>query len=130
LADLSLRVYLPVATNLLKYLENKHGTAAFRRLDATIVRSFLFERAQDRSSEYVRLLAISLPASVAAQLESAVGEPNRFWTKPCRDDFITRRRKLGVPPQPHTLQSQFARLAANALSLSVQAKELFYNSRD
>jgi len=60
LADLSLRVYLPVAANLLKYLESKHGTPAFRRLDATIVRSFLFERAQDRSSEYVRLLAISL----------------------------------------------------------------------
>jgi site-specific recombinase XerD len=60
LADLSLRVYLPVAAGLLKYLESKHGMAAFRRLDATIVRSFLFERAQDRSSEYVRLLAVSL----------------------------------------------------------------------
>ena len=44
LADLSLRVYLPVAANLLKYLESKQGTAAFRRLDATIVRIFLFER--------------------------------------------------------------------------------------
>jgi len=60
LADLSLRVYLPVAANLIKYLEGKHGTAAFRRLDTTIVRSFLFKRAQGRSSEYVRLLAISL----------------------------------------------------------------------
>jgi integrase/recombinase XerD len=60
LAELSLRVYLPVAANLLKYLKSEHGTTAFRRLDATIVRSFLFERAQGRSSEYVRLLAISL----------------------------------------------------------------------
>jgi site-specific recombinase XerD len=60
LANLSLRVYLPVAANLLKYLERKHGPAAFHQLDATLVRSFLLVHARNRSSEYVRLLAVSL----------------------------------------------------------------------
>jgi site-specific recombinase XerD len=60
LAELSLKVYLPVAANLLQYLENKCGTASVCRLNAEIVRNFLFKRAQDRSSEYVGLLAISL----------------------------------------------------------------------
>jgi integrase/recombinase XerD len=60
LAELSLLVYLPVVSDLLDYLQKKHGTTAVRQLDATILRSFLFERAQDRSSEYVRLLATSL----------------------------------------------------------------------
>jgi integrase/recombinase XerD len=60
LAELSLLVYLPVVQDLLDYLQKKHGTTAVRRLDATILRSFLLERAQDRSSEYVRLLATSL----------------------------------------------------------------------
>ena len=60
LAELSLRVYLPVVGDLLHYLEKEHGTTAVRRLDATILRAFLLERAQDRSCEYVRLLATSL----------------------------------------------------------------------
>jgi integrase/recombinase XerD len=60
LAELSLRVYLPVAGDLLEYLQAKNGVTALRRLDATIVRRFLFAGARDRSSEYVRLLAISL----------------------------------------------------------------------
>ena len=60
LAELSLRVYVPLVANLLEYLSKKHGTTAVCRLDATILRRFLFERARERSSEYVRLLAISL----------------------------------------------------------------------
>ena len=60
LADLSLRVYLPVVTQLLHYLENRHGITSLRRLDASVLRAFLFERARDRSSGYVRLLASSL----------------------------------------------------------------------
>jgi len=62
LAELSLRVYLPVAASLLEYL---HGSpAAVRRLNATTIRSFLFKRAKGRSSESVRLLAISLRSFV------------------------------------------------------------------
>lgn len=60
LAELSLRVYLPVATNLLQYLKGKRGGSIIHRLNATMVRNFLFERARERSSESVRLLAISL----------------------------------------------------------------------
>ena len=60
LAELSLRVYLPVAASLLEYINGRYGPAAVRRLNATIIRSFLFERAKGRSSECVRLLAISL----------------------------------------------------------------------
>ena len=60
LAELSLHVYLPVVDDLLHYLEKEHGTTLVRRLDASILRAFLFERARDRSSESVRLLATSL----------------------------------------------------------------------
>jgi integrase/recombinase XerD len=59
LAELSLKVYLPVAEDLLNYLE-AHGIKSVRRMDASLLRAFLFERAQDRSSECVRLLATSL----------------------------------------------------------------------
>ena len=60
LAELSLQVYLPVVPDLLHYLAKQHGTASVRRLDAGVLRAFLFERARDRSSEYVRLQATSL----------------------------------------------------------------------
>lgn len=60
LAEFSLRVYLPVANDLLRYLEEEHGITAVRRLDAAMLRTFLLERAQGRSSECVRLLATSL----------------------------------------------------------------------
>jgi len=60
LAELSLHVYLPVVDDLFHYLEKEHGTTSVRRLDASILRAFLFERARDRSSESVRLLATSL----------------------------------------------------------------------
>lgn len=60
LAELSLRVYLPLVPQLLLFLEKRHGNTSLRRLDASVLRSFLFERAKDRSSEQVRLLATSL----------------------------------------------------------------------
>ena len=60
LAELSLRVYMPVVPLLLGYLEKQHGNASVRRLDASVLRGFLFERTQRRSSESVRLLATSL----------------------------------------------------------------------
>jgi site-specific recombinase XerD len=60
LAELSLQVYLPLVANLLGYCEKQHGTPSVRRLNARTLRAFLFERARDRSSEYVRLLATSL----------------------------------------------------------------------
>ena len=60
LAELSLRVYLPVVPLLLGYLEKQRGSVSVRRLDASGLRGFLFERTQQRSSESVRLLATSL----------------------------------------------------------------------
>lgn len=60
LAELSLQVYLPLIEPLLDYLKKRHGITSVRRLDADMLRGFLFERAQGRSSEYVRLLATSL----------------------------------------------------------------------
>jgi site-specific recombinase XerD len=60
LAELSLKVYLPVAEDLLHYLEEEHGVRSVQRLDASLLRAFLFERAQARSSACVRLLASSL----------------------------------------------------------------------
>jgi integrase/recombinase XerD len=60
LAELSLRVYLPLVPDLLHNLEKELGTISVHRLNATILRDFLLERARGRSSEYVRLLATSL----------------------------------------------------------------------
>lgn len=60
LAELSLKVYVPVAEDLLHYLKKEHGIRSVRRLDASLLRAFLFERVEARSSECVRLLATSL----------------------------------------------------------------------
>lgn len=60
LAELSIRVYLPLVHDLLHYLKREHGTTAVCRLNANILRAFLLERAGDRSSECVRLLSTSL----------------------------------------------------------------------
>jgi site-specific recombinase XerD len=90
LAELSLKVYLPVVKDLLHYLEEEHAIMAVRQLDASQLRAFLFERAQDRSSECVRLLATSLRSFL--RFLHAQGEiPNdltaaiptvRRWTQP------------------------------------------------
>ena len=60
LAELSIRVYLPVATNFLDARRRRDGSLSLRQLDAAQVRAFLLKRARNRSSESVRLLAISL----------------------------------------------------------------------
>ena len=60
LAELSIRVYLPVAANFLDDLRKRDGSLSLRRLDAAQVRAYLLKRARNRSSESVRLLAISL----------------------------------------------------------------------
>ena len=60
LAELSLKVYVPVVKDLLRYLREKHRLRRIRQLDASILRAFLLERAQGRSRECVRLLATGL----------------------------------------------------------------------
>jgi integrase/recombinase XerD len=90
LADLSLRVYLPVVGNLLHYLQTQHGITSVGRLNASILRNFLFEHAQNRSSQCVRLLTISLRSFLRflhAQGEirhdlSAAIPTVRKWTQP------------------------------------------------
>lgn len=90
LAELSLKVYLPVAEDLLHYLEEDHGINSVRRLDASLLRAFLFERAQDRSSECVRLLATSLrsflrflhAAGEIPKDQTAAIPTVRRWTQP------------------------------------------------
>lgn len=90
LAELSLKVYLPVAKDLLHYLEKEHRFTAVRRLNASLLRAYLLERVRDRSSECVRLLATSLRSFL--RFLHAQGEiPNdlaaaiptvRRWTQP------------------------------------------------
>jgi integrase/recombinase XerD len=90
LAELSLKVYVPVAEDLLHYLKEEQSIRSVRRLDASLLRAFLFERAQSRSSECVRLLATSLRSFL--RFLHAEGElPNdltaaiptvRRWTQP------------------------------------------------
>lgn len=90
LAELSLKVYLPVATDLLHYLEEEYRITAVRQMDAPVLRAFLLERAQGRSSECVRLLATSLRSflrflhaqgEVRNDLTPAIPTVRR-WTQP------------------------------------------------
>jgi integrase/recombinase XerD len=60
LAESSLRVYLPLVGDLLGYLQKCNGSHSVRRLDAGVLRAFLFDRTHGRSSESSRLLATSL----------------------------------------------------------------------
>lgn len=90
LAELSLHVYLPLVGELLGYLEKQHHTSSVARLDACILRAFLFERARGRSSECVRLLATSLRSflrflhaqgEIPHDLTTAIPSVRR-WTQP------------------------------------------------
>ena len=90
LAELSLRVYLPLVADLLGYLMKRHGNRSVRRLDAGMLRAFLFDRTQGRSSESVRLLTISLRSflrflhaqgEISHDLTAAVPTVRR-WTQP------------------------------------------------
>ena len=90
LAELSLKVYVPVAEDLLHDLKEEQSIRSVRRLDASLLRAFLFERAQSRSRECLRLLATSLRSFL--RFLHAEGElPNdltaaiptvRRWTQP------------------------------------------------
>ena len=90
LAKLSLQVYLRLVPDLLHYLEKQHGTTSVRRLDASMLRAFLFKSARSRSSEYVRLLATSLRSflrflhaqgEIRRDLTAAIPTVRR-WTQP------------------------------------------------
>lgn len=61
LSERSIEAYLPHVDDFIGHvLADRRGTASIRRLDATLVRRFLLERARGVSGERVRLLAVSL----------------------------------------------------------------------
>lgn len=93
LAELSLKVYLPVANDLVHYLKEQHGRMAIRRLDAIILRAFLLQRAQGRSIEYVRLLATSLRSFL--RFLHAQGEISHDLTAAI--PAVRRSTHLGIP---------------------------------
>lgn len=108
LAERSLQVYLPLVSDLLSYLEKQCGAVSVRRLDASVLRAFLSERARGRSSEYVRLLATSLRSflrflhaqgEISSDLTAAIPTV-RKWTQPCVPKKLTPEevdRVLGAP---------------------------------
>jgi integrase/recombinase XerD len=112
LAELSLKVYLPVAEDLLHYLEEEHSIRSVRRLDASLLRAFLFERVEVRSSECVRLLATSLRSflrflhahdEIPNDLASAIPTVRR-WTQPDIPKKLTSAELKQVlqAPDPET----------------------------
>jgi len=60
LAENSIRVYSPYIHDFLTEVEARSGTVSLSGLNATTVQDFLMDRIQDRSSEYMRLLATAL----------------------------------------------------------------------
>lgn len=60
LVENSIRVYQPHVHHLLLELAAKHGAANPDKLNVEMVRSYLLERAQGRSSEWARLLTVAL----------------------------------------------------------------------
>lgn len=60
LADRSVGAYAPHVHSLLLDLSAKHGSATAEGLNAGMIRAFVVDRAQGRSSEWVRLLATAL----------------------------------------------------------------------
>lgn len=108
LAERSLLAYLPLVPDLLRYLARKHGTTSVRRLNADILRAFLFERVRDRSCAYVRLLSASLRSflrflhvhgRIGHDLAAAIPTVRR-WTQPDIPKVLTRdevARVLAVP---------------------------------
>jgi site-specific recombinase XerD len=96
LAELSLRVYLPLVADLLGYLEKQHGSMSVRELDAGKLRAFLFDRAKGRSSEFVRLLATSLRSFL--RFLHAQGEISRDLT-----DAVPTVRRWAHPDIPRKL---------------------------
>ena len=79
-----------MAEDLLRYLDQEHGIRSVRRLDASLLRAFLFERVPGRSSECVRLPATSLRSflrflhakeDIPRDLSAAILTVRR-WTQP------------------------------------------------
>lgn len=112
LAELSLKVYLPVAEDLLHFLEEGHGIRSVRRLNASLLRAFLFKRAQARSSECVRLLATSLRSflrflhakdEIPNDLTAAIPTVRR-WTQPDIPKKLTPEevKRVLEAPDPDT----------------------------
>jgi site-specific recombinase XerD len=99
LADLTLRVYLPVVNDLIHFLQTRHDTTSVGRLNANILRNFLFERARNRSSEYVRLLTIKLRSFL--RFLQAQGETRHDFTA-----AIPTVRRWAQPGVPKKLTSQ------------------------
>ncbi len=108
LAESSLRVYLPLVGDLLCYLQKRNGGNSVRRLDAGVLRAFLFDRTHGRSSEFSRLLATSLRSflrflhgqgEISHDLTAAV-PPVRRWAQPDVPRKLTPEevdRVLNVP---------------------------------
>ena len=90
LAESSLRVYLPLVAYVLGYLQTHNGGHSVRRLNADVLRAFLFDRTHGRSSEFSRLLATSLRSflrflhgqgEINHDLTAAI-PPVRRWSQP------------------------------------------------
>lgn len=60
LADRSVRVYAPYVHAFLLHWVDNHGSATPSKLNVAMVQRFLLDRAQGRSAEWVRLLAVAL----------------------------------------------------------------------
>lgn len=147
LSELSLRVYLPVAAGLLEYLHGKHDRSDLRRLNASIIRHFLFGRAKGRSSEYVRLLAISLRSFVRfLHLRGKIGDdlttavPTvRKWSQPSVPKKLTPdevKRVLAAPDRKtptgrrdYAILLLLARLGLRAGEvITLQTNDLYWRS--
>jgi len=147
LAELSLRVYLPVAANVLEYLHGKHDRTDLRRLNASIIRRFLFGRAKGRSSEYVRLLAISLRSFVRfLHLRGKIGDdlttavPTvRKWSQPGVPKKLTPNeikrvlaapdRKTATGRRDYAILLLLARLGLRAGEvIALQTNDLYWRS--
>jgi site-specific recombinase XerD len=114
LADLTLRVYLPIVDDLIRFLKTRHRTTSVSRLNAKILRTFLFERACNRSSEYVRLLTIKLRSflrflhsqgETCHDLTGAIPTARR-WAQPGVPKKLTSEeldRVLDVPDRATTI---------------------------
>jgi site-specific recombinase XerD len=147
LAELSLRVYLPVAASLLEYLHGKQDRTDLRRLNASIIRHYLFGRAKGRSSEYVRLLAISLRSFVRfLHLRGKIGDdlttavPTvRKWSQPGVPKKLTPdevKRVLAAPDRKtptgrrdYAILLLLARLGLRAGEvITLQTNDLYWRS--
>jgi site-specific recombinase XerD len=90
---------LPVVNDLIHFLQTQQGTTSVGRLNANILRNFLFERARNRSSEYVRLLTIKLRSFL--RFLHAQGETRHDFTA-----AIPTVRRWTHPGVPKKLTSQ------------------------